>query len=87
MPDELVSKAKQSRSEKKARKAMSKLGEFLLEVSLAVQQQILVAAVTVLGFSGYGFISSSSLGRNIILEFCFLISLQNYGNYIGFIHY
>jgi len=28
LPDELVSKAKQSRSEKKARKAMSKLGEF-----------------------------------------------------------
>jgi len=27
LPDELVSKAKQSRSEKKARKAMSKLGE------------------------------------------------------------
>jgi DNA mismatch repair ATPase MutS len=29
LPDELVSKAKQSRSEKKARKAMSKLGMFL----------------------------------------------------------
>jgi len=28
LPDELVSKAKQSRSEKKARKAMSKLGAF-----------------------------------------------------------
>jgi len=27
LPDELVSKAKQSRSEKKARKAMSKLGK------------------------------------------------------------
>ena len=28
LPDELVSKAKQSRSEKKARKAMSKLGMY-----------------------------------------------------------
>ena len=30
LPEELVSKAKQSRSEKKARKAMSKLGEFFV---------------------------------------------------------
>ena len=29
LPEELISKAKQSRSEKKARKAMSKLGEYL----------------------------------------------------------
>ena len=30
LPEELVSKAKQSRSEKKARKAMSKLGQYVM---------------------------------------------------------
>lgn len=34
LPEELVSRAKQSRSEKKARKAMSKLGRFGFQIKL-----------------------------------------------------
>ena len=34
LPEELVSRAKQSRSEKKARKAMSKLGRYGFKIGL-----------------------------------------------------